>query len=727
MPYQSLYRRYRPGSFDQMIGQKHVVKALKNAVQNNTTGHAYLFSGPRGTGKTSAARVLAKALNCLDLKNGEPCGECSSCIAFAESASYDLHELDAASNNKVDDMRELIGKVSLGTPGKRKVYVLDEVHMLTSGAENALLKTLEEPPAHVCFVMCTTEPHKVADTIISRSQHLQFKLVPADEMLGHVRWVVADAGLDVGEEDISYAVREGAGSVRDTLSTLDQVVAAQGAPEQSKYLEALLDAVSDKDSGQAIVALDEAIQAGREPRVIAEELVVELRNAFLCAMGVERAHLLPTELERAQHRAERTPMPAITNAMESLGEAMVRMRHAPDPRLELELVFLKTCSREQPKTVQQPTQQRETQQHRAQQREARQRETQSKSTQQYEQPRRQRASRTPDSSQTPVEPSRGPGDAARKALEQNALNQNGRTNQTNRTSTAPQGKSPPSRPVHGQSVQRPPANQQDPNNQQPPEINQPRPPEPPVEDESPPVASEMSVEPSPEPAAENQQKSKTEQAAEAVGITSESMAKLEKHFTHIKPASRPLAPRRLKNSINQNPGNQNPGNQNPGNQNPGDGNPLSKKPDSQTVDLPNRDELTHVWADIYPSLPAGSKFLLSEARMLDPVEGNVRIALPQYLPQYMEQNANPDRANPDELTKKFSDYFDFAVPVIILEDDSSAPPPPGEDYLRGQPPPQDEPVALKELAALDGPAEIAQDGSLAATDATPAIPQDGLF
>src|SRR6202453_5120455 len=222
----SLYRRCRPGRFSEIKGQDHVVRALQSAVRDDRVSHAYLFSGPRGTGKTSSARILAKALNCLQPTDGEPCGVCTSCVEIARGTSLDVHELDAASNNGVDAMRDLVPHAALGTPGRWKVYIVDEVHMLSNAAANALLKTLEEPPSHVVFVLATTEPQKVPATIRSRTQHYEFRLIGAETLSDLLQSVREAAGLTLDDESLQAAVRRGHGSARDALSALEQVVAS---------------------------------------------------------------------------------------------------------------------------------------------------------------------------------------------------------------------------------------------------------------------------------------------------------------------------------------------------------------------------------------------------------------------------------------------------------------------------------------------------------------------
>ena len=290
MAVQSLYRRYRPRRFGELRGQDHIVRALRNSVINNREGQAYLFSGPRGTGKTSTARILAKVLNCESPVDGEPCCECSSCTAVESGTSYDVIELDAASNNGVQDVRDLIDRAALGSPGRHRVFILDEVHMLSSGAEAALLKTLEEPPPHVVFVLATTDPQKVSETIRSRTQHLQFHLLPIHDLEEHVRFVVQDAGLTVTEEAIQQVLVQGGGSARDTLSALELVVAAGGVAEETVDLDEFVDSIIDGDPGRVLSAVAFAVQQGRDARSLGEELGARglVLGAFLGLLGLQQ-------------------------------------------------------------------------------------------------------------------------------------------------------------------------------------------------------------------------------------------------------------------------------------------------------------------------------------------------------------------------------------------------------------------------------------------------------
>jgi DNA polymerase-3 subunit gamma/tau len=344
MATQSLYRRYRPRRFAELKGQEHVVRALRNSVANDRGGQAYLFSGPRGTGKTSAARILAKVLNCASPNEGEPCCECDSCLAIERGASFDVLELDAASNNGVDNIRELIERASMGNPGRHRVFILDEVHMLSAGAEAALLKTLEEPPPHVVFVLATTDPQKVSDTIRSRTQHLQFRLLAAKELEDHVRWVVQDAKLEVSADAIRQVVEQGAGSARDTLSALELVVAGGGEAEVFVRPEDVIESLITHDAAAVLTQVGAAMQRGHDPKAFTEQIVRFLREMFLSSMAPQLVQLADDHAKVAADMTARYGVASVVRAIEVLGEALVDIRRAPDPRLVLEVTLVRLAS-----------------------------------------------------------------------------------------------------------------------------------------------------------------------------------------------------------------------------------------------------------------------------------------------------------------------------------------------------------------------------------------------
>jgi DNA polymerase-3 subunit gamma/tau len=341
--YQSLYRRYRSQRWSELKGQDHVSQTLRNAVRDGRVAHAYLFSGPRGTGKTSSARILAKALNCPNQDDGEPCGTCESCVGITEGRSLDVMELDAASNRGVDAMRELVSRAALGTPGRWKVYIVDEVHMLTTDASTTLLKTLEEPPGHVIFVLATTEPQKVLPTIRSRTQHFEFRLLPLDLLTQHLKWVAADAGLDVPAEVIDLVARRGKGSVRDALSVLDQVAAAGGIDHHAPSVGEFVEALCDRDAARALAAVAERCGAGHDPRQVATDVLERLRQALLVSVSRSLVGLPDDEVDAVEAEAHRLGRAATVRAMELLGQTLVDMREAPDPRVLLEVALVRLC------------------------------------------------------------------------------------------------------------------------------------------------------------------------------------------------------------------------------------------------------------------------------------------------------------------------------------------------------------------------------------------------
>jgi DNA polymerase-3 subunit gamma/tau len=365
MAYQSLYRKHRPQTFGGLVGQDHVTAALRNAVREGRVGHAYLFSGPRGTGKTTTARILAKALNCLNLgADGEPCGVCENCVAIAEGRFLDLFELDAASNNSVDNIRDLTDSVhlGLGATSKRKVYLVDEVQMLSAAASNALLKTLEEPPEHVVFVLATTNPEKVLPTIRSRTQQLEFTLVSADDLETLLADVLGQEGIDADPEALAVIARAAGGSARDALSLLDQALAHGtdrldagavadlfgGTPFELRA--AVLDAVAAEDPAGVLVAVGALLDAGHEPRRIAEDVLRSVRDAFLlnASGGQVRVDAPEDEQRRLDELGRTLGNATLVRVLETLGQAVVDMRgtDAADPRLVLEIALVRLTRRE---------------------------------------------------------------------------------------------------------------------------------------------------------------------------------------------------------------------------------------------------------------------------------------------------------------------------------------------------------------------------------------------
>jgi DNA polymerase-3 subunit gamma/tau len=343
-PYQALYRRYRPQRFADVLGQEHITRALRHAVRDHKVAHAYLFSGPRGTGKTSTARILAMALNCEHPDDGEPDGTCPSCVAIRQGVSLDVQELDSATNRGIDEMRDLLGRVALGTPGQWKVYIIDEVHQMTSAAASALLKTLEDPPGHVIFVLATTDPQKVLPTIRSRTQHFEFHLLGSGVLTSLLRGINDRAALGVPPEAIDLVVRRGHGSARDAISALDQVAAAGTVDDEATILSDIVEALADRDPGRVLLEVAEAISAGRDPRRLGTDLLEQLRDGFLVTQARSLV-LLPDDAAAAvESQARRLGTAALVRAMEVLGQALIDMRDAPDPRITLEVALVRLAA-----------------------------------------------------------------------------------------------------------------------------------------------------------------------------------------------------------------------------------------------------------------------------------------------------------------------------------------------------------------------------------------------
>ena len=353
----SLYRKYRPATFEEVVGQEHVTRTLENAIAAGKVSHAYLFAGSRGTGKTSTAKLLAKALNCTQGPTAHPCGKCESCIAIGAGTSLDVIEMDAASNRGIDDIRDIRDKVAYSpVEGRSKVYILDEAHMLTKEASNAFLKVLEEPPAHVIFVLCTTEAHKVIPTIQSRCQKFEFRRPDAGMVLEVLARIAAAEGLDAEEAALAAIARSSAGAYRDAIGALDQlatycnetisladVLAMLGTVESELLFEAV-DIIAAEDVRGAILFINHLSERGRDLGQFAAELIGHLRNIFLLQQlddypdGVISA---PAEdIVRLRGQARALAPAQVVRFIELLIKAQAETKLGSDARLQLELAFI---------------------------------------------------------------------------------------------------------------------------------------------------------------------------------------------------------------------------------------------------------------------------------------------------------------------------------------------------------------------------------------------------
>ena len=353
---QALYRKWRPARFEQVVGQEHVTHTLQNSVTADRVGHAYLFCGPRGTGKTTLARLLAKAVNCLHPDPGQrPCDQCSICKAINEARFLDLIEIDAASNTGVDDIRDLRDKINFApSEGRFKVYIIDEVHMLSTAAFNALLKTLEEPPPHAKFILATTEEHKVPMTIKSRCQQFNFRLLTTAEIKQRLHWLAEKENLAVDDDALALIADQGAGSIRDAESLLDQLVMAPGdtitleraqqvlGTVTNTAVTELVDAWLNSDGAAGLAIIHDSLASGADSRQFSRQMVAYLRQLLLMqAAGRDLAFDGPTEQhETMLAQAQRAPRQGLINAVKRFTEAALTSAGSWQPQLPLELAFI---------------------------------------------------------------------------------------------------------------------------------------------------------------------------------------------------------------------------------------------------------------------------------------------------------------------------------------------------------------------------------------------------
>lgn len=360
MSYKALYRQWRPKNFDEMVGQQHITKVLKNQIQSDQTGHAYLFCGTRGTGKTSAAKIFAKGVNCLSTSDQRPCGQCENCKSIQDETFMDIIEMDAASNNGVDNIRELRESIKYSpAKGRYKVYIIDEVHMLSTGAFNALLKTLEEPPEYIKFILATTEVHKLPATILSRCQRFDFKRISEQDMANRMRYICENIQIEMEMSALMLIARNAEGSVRDALSILDQCIAL-GSQKISRedvievlgtaddeFMLQITDCIANGDASNAVLLINQIISEGKDIQQFIKDWIYHYRNLLMSKMSKNLEAIISISaenIERLKVQGEKLSLPAINNAIMELSQTSSAAKWSSQPRILLELAVIKLSS-----------------------------------------------------------------------------------------------------------------------------------------------------------------------------------------------------------------------------------------------------------------------------------------------------------------------------------------------------------------------------------------------